>query len=102
MNEMREQMRHFFSQLLQNNPGLNVRDMPGCVGSNIASPIDVSSAQAVKGQNLPHSFGSTHDPILQKADIVGLVLSSLVVIWSLLFCLNLYHHDLIKAILKKV
>ncbi|KAH0660453.1 hypothetical protein KY289_029201 [Solanum tuberosum] len=94
MTEMREEMRHFFSQLLQNNPGLNVRDMPGCVGSNIASPIDASSAQAVKGQNLPHSSGSTHDPILQKADIVGLALSSLVVIWSLLFCLNLYHHDL--------
>ncbi|KAH0667865.1 hypothetical protein KY285_029071 [Solanum tuberosum] len=66
INEMREEMRHFFSQLLQNNPGLNVRDMPGCVGSNIASPIDASSAQAVKGQNLPHSSGSTHDPILQK------------------------------------
>ncbi|KAH0633349.1 hypothetical protein KY284_036135 [Solanum tuberosum] len=64
INEMREEMRHFFSQLLQNNPGLNVRDMPGCVGSNIASPIDASSAQAVKGQNLPHSSGSTHDPIL--------------------------------------
>uniref|UniRef100_M1B3S5 Uncharacterized protein n=1 Tax=Solanum tuberosum TaxID=4113 RepID=M1B3S5_SOLTU len=28
------------------------------------------------------------------ADIVGLALYSLVVIWSLLFCLNLYHHDL--------
>ncbi|KAH0643487.1 hypothetical protein KY289_034461 [Solanum tuberosum] len=66
MNEMREEMRHFFSQVLQNNPGLNVRDMPGCVGSNIASPIDASSAQAVKSQNLPHSSGSTHDPILQK------------------------------------
>ncbi|KAH0765144.1 hypothetical protein KY285_001015 [Solanum tuberosum] len=65
MNEMREEMRHFFSQLLQNNPGLNVRDMPGCVGSN-QSPIDASSAQAVKGQNLPLSSGSTHDPILQK------------------------------------
>ncbi|KAG5572126.1 hypothetical protein H5410_061892 [Solanum commersonii] len=66
MNEMREEMRHFFSQLLQNNSGLNVRDMPGCVRSNIASPIDASSAQAVKGQNLPHSSGSTHDPVLQK------------------------------------
>ncbi|KAH0724838.1 hypothetical protein KY284_000703 [Solanum tuberosum] len=66
MNEMREEMRHFFSQLLQNNPGLNVQDMPGCVGSNIASPIDASSAQVVKGQNLPHSSGSTYDPILQK------------------------------------
>ncbi|KAK6782339.1 hypothetical protein RDI58_020135 [Solanum bulbocastanum] len=79
MNEMREEMRHFFSQLLQNNPGLNVRDMPGCFQSNIASPIDASSAQAVKGQNLPHSSGSTHDPFLQKVDIVGLSLSSLVV-----------------------
>ncbi|KAH0693182.1 hypothetical protein KY285_020279 [Solanum tuberosum] len=66
MNEMREEMRHFFSQLLQNNSGLNVRDMPGCVRSIIASPIDASSAQAVKGQNLPHSSGSTHDPDLQK------------------------------------
>ncbi|KAG5606468.1 hypothetical protein H5410_027960 [Solanum commersonii] len=44
MNEMREEMQHFFSQLLQNNPGLNVRDMPGCVRSNIASPINASSA----------------------------------------------------------
>ncbi|KAG5599661.1 hypothetical protein H5410_031031 [Solanum commersonii] len=94
MNEMREEMRHFLSQLLQNNPRLNVRAMPTCVGSNIASPIDASSAQAVKGQNLPHSSRSTHDPILQKADIVGLSLSSLVLIWSLLFSLNLYHHDL--------
>ncbi|KAK6777224.1 hypothetical protein RDI58_023941 [Solanum bulbocastanum] len=51
----------------------------GCVQSNIASPIDASSAQAVKGQNLPHSSGSTHDPFLQKVDIVGLSLSSLVV-----------------------
>jgi len=66
MNEMREEMRHFFSQLLQNNPGLNVREMPGCVRSNIASPIDASSAQAVKGQNLPHSSGSTYDSVLQK------------------------------------
>ncbi|KAG5571527.1 hypothetical protein H5410_061293, partial [Solanum commersonii] len=79
MNDMIEEMRHFFSQLLQKNPGLNVRDMPGCVGSNIASSIDAGSAQVVKGQNLPHSFGSTHDPVLQKADIVGLALSSLVV-----------------------
>ncbi|KAH0773607.1 hypothetical protein KY290_010744 [Solanum tuberosum] len=50
MNEMREEMRHFFR----------------CVRSNIASLIDASSAQAVKGQNLPHSSGSTHDPVLQK------------------------------------
>ena len=66
MNEMREEMRHFFSQLLQNNPGLNVRGMQGGVVSNIASPIDAGSAQAVKGQNPLQSSGSTHDPILQN------------------------------------
>ena len=70
MNEMREeireQMRHFFSQLLQNNPGLNVRGMQGGVVSNIASPIDAGSAQALKSQNPLQSYGSTHDPILQK------------------------------------
>ncbi|XP_027767785.1 uncharacterized protein LOC107030871 [Solanum pennellii] len=64
--EMKEEMRHFFSQLLQNNPGLNVRGMQWGVVSNIASPIDAGSAQAVKGQNLLQSSGSTHDPILQK------------------------------------
>ncbi|KAG5630247.1 hypothetical protein H5410_001964 [Solanum commersonii] len=51
---MREEMRHFFSQLLQNNPGLNVRDMPGCVGSNIASPMDKlcgSSRQSLPGSD---------------------------------------------------
>ena len=36
------------------------------VVSNIASPINAASAQAVKGQNPLQSFGSTHDPILQK------------------------------------
>ena len=64
--EMREEMRHFFSQLLQNNPGLNVRGMQGGVVSNIASPIDAGSAQAVKGQNPLQSSGSTHDPIHQR------------------------------------
>ena len=59
-------MRHFFSQWLQNNPGLNVRGMQGSVVSNIASPIDAGSVQAVKGQNPLQSSGSTHDPILQK------------------------------------
>ncbi|KAG5632158.1 hypothetical protein H5410_003875, partial [Solanum commersonii] len=44
--ELREEMRHLFTQLLQNNPGLNFQDIPGCVGSNLASPIDASSAQA--------------------------------------------------------
>ncbi|KAG5576643.1 hypothetical protein H5410_056777 [Solanum commersonii] len=66
MNEMIEEIRHLFSQLLQKNPRLNVRDMPGCAASDIASPIDESSAQAVKGQNLPHSSESTHNRILQK------------------------------------
>ena len=40
--------------------------MQGGVVSNIASPIDAGSAQAVKGQNPLQSSGSTHDPILQK------------------------------------
>ncbi|WMV46924.1 hypothetical protein MTR67_040309 [Solanum verrucosum] len=71
MNEMRVEMRHFFSQLLQNNPALNVQDIPGVVGSNLVSPIDASSAQAVRGQNIPHSSGSTHDSVLQKKPWVG-------------------------------
>ncbi|KAH0773666.1 hypothetical protein KY290_010803 [Solanum tuberosum] len=66
MNEMREEMRYFFSRLLQNNPGLNVQDIPGVVGSNLVSPVDASSAQAVRGQNILHSSGSTHDSVLQK------------------------------------
>ena len=64
--EIREETRHVFSQLLQNNPGLNVRGMQGGVVSNIASPIDAGSAQAVKGQNPLQSSGSTHDPIHQR------------------------------------
>ncbi|KAH0732971.1 hypothetical protein KY289_004159 [Solanum tuberosum] len=44
MNEMRKEMRYFFSQLLQNNPGLNVQDIPEVVGSNLVSPGDASSA----------------------------------------------------------
>ncbi|KAH0657846.1 hypothetical protein KY285_026334 [Solanum tuberosum] len=52
--------------ILQNNPGLNFQDIPGCVGSNLASPIDASSAQDVRGTNLPHSSGSAHDSVLQK------------------------------------
>ena len=63
---MREETRHVFSQLLQNNPRLNVLGRKGCVVYNIASPIDVGSAQAVKGQNPLQSSGSTHDPILQN------------------------------------
>ncbi|KAK6803158.1 hypothetical protein RDI58_000942 [Solanum bulbocastanum] len=64
--ELREEMRHLFTQLLQNNTGLNFQDIPGCVGSNLASPVDASSAQVVRGTNLPYSSGSAHDSILQK------------------------------------
>ncbi|XP_027774093.1 uncharacterized protein LOC114077908 isoform X2 [Solanum pennellii] len=48
--ELREEMRHLFTPLLQNNPGLNFQDIQGCVGSNLASPIDVSSAKALRGK----------------------------------------------------
>ncbi|XP_027772673.1 uncharacterized protein LOC114077192 [Solanum pennellii] len=65
--ELREEMRHLFTQLLQNSPGLNFQDIPGCVGSNLSSPIDASSAQAVRGTNLPFSSGSAQDSVLQKA-----------------------------------
>ena len=64
--EIREEMRHFFSQLLPKKRGLNVRGMQGGVVSNIASRIDAGSAQAVKGQNHLQSSGSNHEPILQK------------------------------------
>ena len=67
MNEMRVEMRHLLSKLLQNNPGLNVQDIQGVVVSNIVSPVvDASSTQAVTGKNIPDSLGSTHDSILQK------------------------------------
>ncbi|KAG5591533.1 hypothetical protein H5410_042047 [Solanum commersonii] len=62
-------MRHLFTQLLQNNLGLNFQDIPGCVGSNLASPIDASSAQAIRGTNLPHSSGSAYDSVLQKENV---------------------------------
>ncbi|KAH0689211.1 hypothetical protein KY289_016569 [Solanum tuberosum] len=82
MNEMRVEMRHFFSQLLQNNPALNVQDIPGVVGSNLVSPVDASSAQAVRGQNIPHSSASTHDSVLQKLFLlaVGLILHNKIMI----------------------
>ncbi|KAG5580625.1 hypothetical protein H5410_051252 [Solanum commersonii] len=44
-------------------------DIPGCVGSNLASPVDASSAQAVRGTNLPHSSGLAHNSVLQKDKI---------------------------------
>ena len=64
--ELREEMRHLFIQLLQNNPWLNFQDIQGCVWSNLASPIDESSAQAVRRTNLPYSSGLAQDSVLQK------------------------------------
>ncbi|XP_019260439.1 PREDICTED: uncharacterized protein LOC109238428 [Nicotiana attenuata] len=70
MKEMlREEMRSFLSQVVQNNHELNFHDMQGCAGSNIPSPVDASSARAIRGQNLPHSSGSTHTPNLEKVFI---------------------------------
>ncbi|KAM3379434.1 hypothetical protein P3S68_011848 [Capsicum galapagoense] len=43
ISEMRQEMRQFFSQLVQNNPGLNFQDILGSDGSNIPSP-DASNA----------------------------------------------------------
>ncbi|KAH0650361.1 hypothetical protein KY284_030273 [Solanum tuberosum] len=37
-----------------------------CVGSNLASPVDASSTQAVRGTNIVHSLGSDHNLVLQK------------------------------------
>ncbi|KAH0729483.1 hypothetical protein KY289_000671 [Solanum tuberosum] len=71
ISSLKEEMRHFFSQLLQSNPGLNVQDIQGVVGSNLISPVDANSAQAVRGQNIPHSSESTHDVVLQK--VIGSV-----------------------------
>ena len=64
--EMREEMRHLLVNCFKNNPGFNVWGMQQGVVSKIASPIDVGSAPAVKGQNPLQSSGSTHDTILQK------------------------------------
>lgn len=80
--ELREEMRHLFTQLLQNNPGLNFQDIPGCVGSNLASPIDASSAQAVRGTNLPFSSGSAQDSVLQKVFCIS---NSLLIVSILFF-----------------
>ena len=52
---------------MQNKPVLNVEDIQGVVGSNIVSTVvDASSAQVVRGKNISHSSGSTHDSIVQK------------------------------------
>ncbi|XP_075097247.1 uncharacterized protein LOC107768619 [Nicotiana tabacum] len=71
---MREEMRCFFSQFVKNNVGLDFHDIQGRVGSNIPSPVDASSARAMRGQNLPHYSGSTHAPSLEKentGDAIG-------------------------------
>ncbi|KAH0672674.1 hypothetical protein KY284_023761 [Solanum tuberosum] len=36
---------------------------------NLASPVNASSAQVVRGTNLPHSSGSDHNPVLQKWNV---------------------------------
>ncbi|XP_047253576.1 uncharacterized protein LOC124887709 [Capsicum annuum] len=69
ISEMRQEIRQFFSQLVQNNPGLNFQDILGSDGSNIPSP-DVSNAQAIRGKNLLNSLGSTHDLVHEK-DLCG-------------------------------
>ncbi|KAK6784354.1 hypothetical protein RDI58_017809 [Solanum bulbocastanum] len=71
MEELREEMGHLFTQLLQNNLGLNFKDILGCVGSNLASPVDASSAQAVRGTNLPYSSRSAHNSVLQKGKVIA-------------------------------
>ncbi|KAH0761268.1 hypothetical protein KY290_017341 [Solanum tuberosum] len=60
----------------------NEINIPGVVGSNLVSPVDASSAQAVRGQNIPHSSASTHDSILQKLFLlaVGLILHNKIMI----------------------
>ena len=82
--ELREEMRHLFTKLLQNNPGLNFKDITRCVGYNPSSPIDASSAQAVRGTNLPFSSGSAHDSVFQKVFCIS---NSLLVVSRLFFFL---------------
>ncbi|KAF3679154.1 hypothetical protein FXO38_02899 [Capsicum annuum] len=65
ISEMRQEMRQFFSQLVQNNPGLNFQDILGSDGSNILSP-DTSNAQAIRGKNLSKSSGSAHASVHEK------------------------------------
>ncbi|KAK6782367.1 hypothetical protein RDI58_020163 [Solanum bulbocastanum] len=108
--ELREEMRHLFTQLLQKNPGLNFQDIPGCVGSNLASPVDASSVQVVRGINLPHSSGSAHDSILQKVFCIShsllivCILLSIYIQGSCRFvgCVSLLIFDLIDALLEVV
>ena len=80
--ELREEMRHLFTQLRQNNPGLNFQDIIGCVGSKLALHIDASSAQSVRGTNLPYSSGSAQDSALQKVLCIS---NSLLIVSTLFF-----------------
>ncbi|XP_027768125.1 uncharacterized protein LOC114074403 isoform X2 [Solanum pennellii] len=69
MNEMRVECDIFLASCCKITMDLNVQDIQGVVGSNIVSPIfDASSAQAVRGKNIAHSSGSTHDSIIQKGN----------------------------------
>ncbi|KAG5585763.1 hypothetical protein H5410_046197 [Solanum commersonii] len=52
----------------------------GCVGSNLASPVDASSAQAVRGTNLPHSLGPLMIQFFESINLRP--------VWNLLFILN--------------
>ncbi|MCD7473318.1 hypothetical protein HAX54_015100 [Datura stramonium] len=47
---------------------LDVQDIPGCAGSNLSSPLDESSARAIKVLNLPNSSSSTHASVLEKGN----------------------------------
>ncbi|KAL3337590.1 hypothetical protein AABB24_029967 [Solanum stoloniferum] len=72
----KEEMRHLFSHLVQDNPRLNVQDIPRCAGSMLALTIDAISSRALEGQNLPQSFGSPHALVLLKTiktNVIGML-----------------------------
>nr|XP_009789654.1 PREDICTED: uncharacterized protein LOC104237250 [Nicotiana sylvestris] len=75
IQEMREEMQelrqlcHCFNLLVQNNPKFFSSNIQGFVGSNQPSPVDASSAQAIREKYLPHSSGSTHGSILEKEKV---------------------------------
>ncbi|KAH0730400.1 hypothetical protein KY289_001588 [Solanum tuberosum] len=69
-----QQLRHLMKLLVKNNPGLNLEEAEGFIGSNQPSPVDSSSARATRAQILPRSSGSTHGPTLGKeiyGDAIG-------------------------------
>ena len=80
--ELREEMWYLFTQLLQNNHGLNFKDIPGCVGSIISSPVDESSAEALGGTHLQYSSWSSHDSVFQKVFCIS---HSLLIVCILFF-----------------